>query len=226
MVCPLCHIASVRLYAQAHDRRYFRCPGCKLIILDPSQRLSAAAERDHYGTHRNDPADPGYRGFLSRLAAPLVKRLPAGAEGLDYGSGPGPTLSVMLEERGFQVRIFDPFFAPDLEALEGSYQFITATEVVEHFFHPRRELDRIDGLLRPGGWLGMMTEVVNEEQDFSTWRYARDPTHVSFYAPATLQWIARHYGWRAEWPQPNVILFQKPARPRRGNRTLPQARIR
>jgi hypothetical protein len=177
--------------------------------MDPAGWPTAAAERAHYGTHENDPSDPGYRSFLSRLADPLAERLPPGAEGLDYGSGPGPTLSVMLEERGFAVRLYDPFFAPDAMALERSYHFITATEVVEHFFHPRQEFDRLHGMLRPGGWLGIMTEVFREERDFATWRYARDPTHVCFYAPETMAWIARHYGWSAVWPHPNVVLFQK-----------------
>jgi hypothetical protein len=31
---------------------------------------------------------------------PLLERLPMRAHGLDFGSGPGATLSVLLEERG------------------------------------------------------------------------------------------------------------------------------
>lgn len=211
MQCPLCQSARVDPYAEAHGRRYFRCPVCRLVFLDPAQRLDAAAERAHYGTHENDPGDPGYRRFLARLAEPLVERLPAGAEGLDYGSGPGPTLSRMLEEQGFRMRIFDPFFAPDTAALERSYDFVTATEVVEHFFSPGEELGRVGRVLRPGGWLGVMTELLREERGFSTWRYARDPTHVSFYHTDTLRWIAERHGWSLELPRPDVALFRKPA---------------
>ena len=54
-----------------------------------------------------------YREFLSRLEhPPNVPKLPAAAEGLDFGSGPGPTLSVMLEEQGYRMSLYDPFFAP------------------------------------------------------------------------------------------------------------------
>lgn len=211
MACPLCRSAEVNLYAEAHGRRYFRCSICRLTFLDPAHRLSAAAEQAHYETHENSPLDPGYRRFLSRLSIPLVERLPAGAEGLDYGSGPGPTLSRMLEEEGCRVRIFDPFFSPDASVLERSYDFITATEVVEHFFSPRDEFDRMERMLRPGGWLAIMTEMLPEERAFSTWRYARDPTHVCFLSPATLHWIAGHYGWSMVLPQRNVVVFQKPA---------------
>ena len=211
MTCPLCGSARVGPYAEAHGRRYHRCAVCRLTFVDPAHRPGAVAERAHYGTHQNDPGDPGYRRFLGRLAEPLLERLPAGAEGLDYGSGPGPTLSLMLEERGHPMRIFDPFFAPDPSVLERSYDFITATEVVEHFFSPGEELDRLERMLRPGGWLAVMTEVLREERDFSTWRYARDPTHVSLFHPATLRWIAEHYGWRLELPRPDVALYRKPA---------------
>ncbi|HEX2092860.1 MAG TPA: class I SAM-dependent methyltransferase [Longimicrobiaceae bacterium] len=181
--------------------------------MDPADRPEAAAEREHYGTHRNDPADPGYRAFLDRLAAPLAERLPPGARGLDYGSGPGPTLPVMLRERGFPMEVYDPFFAPDPTPLGRAYDFITCTETIEHFHSPADELDRLDRMLRPGGWLGVMTELFTGERAFGEWRYARDPTHVCFYRPETVEWIAARHGWALEVPGRNVVLFRKPAAP-------------
>lgn len=177
--------------------------------MNPGARLAPDAERAHYDFHENDPADEGYRAFLSRLATPLVRKLAPGAEGLDYGSGPGPTLSVILEEQGFGMTIYDPFFAPEEGALRRTYDFITCTETVEHFFRPREEFERLDALLRPGGWLAAMTEIRREDVPFRDWRYARDPTHVSFYRVATMDWIAGHFGWHRELPHPNVVLFQK-----------------
>lgn len=215
--CPLCRDGRAEPREQAHGRRFLRCPVCSLVFLDPAQRLDAVAERAHYDTHENDPADPRYRGFLSRLADPLIQRLTPGAAGLDYGSGPGPTLSVMLQERGFDVRLFDPFFASDPAVLDRTYDFISLTEVAEHFFAPRDEFDRMERMLRPGGWLALMTEVLREDQALASWRYARDPTHVCFYAPDTLCWIAEHYGWTLEAPRENVALFQKPGATRGGN---------
>jgi SAM-dependent methyltransferase len=208
--CPLCEAGPAALRAQAHGRSYYQCPQCRLTFVDSTQHLDADAERAHYQTHQNDPRDPRYRGFLSRLAEPLVARLENGAEGLDYGSGPGPTLSLMLEERGYRMRIFDPFFAPDRSALDGSYDFITATEVVEHFHSPRQEFERLDELLRPGGWLGIMTGWLGDEQDIAAWYYARDPTHIVFLSPATAGWIASHFNWQLWLPQENVALFRKP----------------
>ena len=207
--CPLCRAERVRFFARAHTRDYFECDVCRLVFVAPDQRLDPTAERAHYGTHENHPADRRYRAFLSRLADPLVERLPAGAEGLDYGSGPGPTLSLMLRERGFRVECYDPFFAPDPGALRRSYDFITCTETAEHFFRPGEELERLDGALRPGGWFALMTEMLQEGRPLEHWRYARDPTHVCFYRPGTIEWIAGRFAWSPEFPHPTVVLFRK-----------------
>jgi len=207
--CPLCGANSPTPPILAEGRRYLDCPTCGLIWMHPGDRLSGEEERARYETHENHPHDAGYRAFLARLCTPLVLRLPAGAEGLDFGSGPGPTLSVMLEEQGFPMWIFDPFFAPDARALDRQYEFITCTETAEHFFEPGREFRRLDRLLRPGGWLGVMTEVVEEDRAFQGWYYVRDPTHVAFYRRSTLEWIATAYDWSVEFPHRNVALFRK-----------------
>ncbi len=161
-------------------------------------------------THENDPTDPGYRAFLDRLASPLIERLPAGAEGLDYGAGPGPTLSKMLEEAGHPTAVYDPFFAPDRSRLDRTYDFITCTETAEHFHAPGEEFVRLDGLLRQAGWLGLMTEVRDESRPFESWWYVRDATHVCFYSADTLRWIGDRFDWELERPHRNVALFRKP----------------
>lgn len=180
------------------------------MAVPPTDRPTATEERARYESHENDPADPDYRAFLDRLAAPLMERLPPAAEGLDYGAGPGPALARMLEEAGHSMAIYDPFFAPDPAALNYTYDFVACTETAEHFHAPGEEFSRLDALLRPGGWLGLMTEVLDASQSFETWWYARDPTHVCFYAPPTLRWIADHFGWDMERPHRNVALFHKP----------------
>lgn len=191
-------------------RRYFLCSDCDLVWLCAEQRPTSEAELAHYGLHQNDPSDPHYRRFLDRLAAPLAKWLSPGACGLDYGSGPGPTLSVMLAERGFPTTIYDPFFAPDGSVLETTYDFITCSETAEHFFAPGEEFVRLDGLLRPGGLLGIMTGIREPGRDFATWHYVRDPTHVCFYSVETLHWLARRHGWSLQLPGRNVAIFRKP----------------
>jgi SAM-dependent methyltransferase len=179
--------------------------------MDPGDRLCRAEERAHYGLHENSPADPAYRAFLNRLAVHLVPLLPAGAEGLDFGCGPGPTLSVMLREQGFRMTDYDPFFVPDQAALARRYDFITCTEAAEHFFHPALEFARLDALIRPGGRLGVMTRLLEDDDAFAGWSYRRDPTHVVFYKRATFAVLAANYGWSVEFPAPDIVLCEKRA---------------
>ncbi|KAJ4457260.1 putative class I SAM-dependent methyltransferase [Paratrimastix pyriformis] len=184
--------------------------------MDPSHRMEADAERARYDAHHNEPGDLKYRAWLDRLAVPLAAKLAPGAEGLDFGCGPGPVLAQMLAQRGFGVALYDPFYAPDPEGrvLGRGYDFVTCTEAAEHFYEPLKELALLDRLLRPGGWLGLMTDLVRPEVPFGQWHYPRDPTHVCFYRPATLAWAAARFGWEApESPTRNVFLFHKPASP-------------
>ncbi len=121
----------------------------------------------------------------------------------------------MLEEQGFPMRVYDPFFANDRDALGPAYDFITCTETAEHFADPAGEFERLDRMLKPGGWLAVMTEVYRGPWPFAEWRYARDPTHLCFYRPETMAWIAEKFGFRMMEPHPTVRLFKKLAVPTR-----------
>ena len=79
----------------------------------PYQFLSPKEEKSEYDLHENSSDDPGYRRFLARLFDPVSHQLAPNSYGLDFGSGPGPTLSVMFEEAGHSMEIYDPFFAPE-----------------------------------------------------------------------------------------------------------------
>ena len=116
----------------------------------------------------------------------------------------------MLEEHGFDMSIYDPLFARRPDVLKRSYDFITCTETAEHFHYPSAEFERLDHLLRPGGWLAVMTQW-SDDKDFDRWSYARDVTHVSFYRLETMVWLADHFGYRLEVPRRDVALFYKEA---------------
>jgi cyclopropane fatty-acyl-phospholipid synthase-like methyltransferase len=191
-------------------RDYWRCGRCEARFLDPGQLPSADEERAHYRHHRNDPDDPGYRAFLSKLARPLLEKLRPGSQGLDYGSGPGPALARMLEEVGHDMALFDPFFFPDRSVLETTYDVIVCTETAEHFHRPGDEFLRLDRLLRPGGWLGVMTCFQTDDSHFASWHYRRDPTHVVFYRESTMRHLAAMRGWTCEIPTKDVALMRKP----------------
>ena len=180
------------------------------MFVPPLQFLSAEDERATYDLHQNSPEDEGYRRFLSRLFIPMHARLRPGSHGLDFGSGPGPTLSVMFEESGHSMTIYDHFYARNHSALEQSYDFITASEVVEHLHHPRTELDRLWSLLKPSGSLGVMTKLVQDRQSFAQWHYKNDRTHVCFFSRSTFEWLAIQWQAQLTFAEHDVMLFYKP----------------
>jgi hypothetical protein len=208
-VCPLCAATELVPWFRDLRREYLRCGACALVHVPGAHHLAADEEKRRYDQHNNDPADPAYRRFLSALYRPMVERLTAGAAGLDYGSGPGPTLSLMFEEAGFPMRIYDPFYADDPATLRIRYDFVTCSETVEHFSRPGQEWERLAGLLKPGAWLGIMTGILMPGLEFGRWYYKDDPTHVCFYAPETFEWIATRHRLRVEFPAPSVVLLQR-----------------
>lgn len=178
--------------------------------MDPAHWPTAREEHHQYRLHQNDPYDPAYRAFLMRLAGPLSEKLPPHQTVLDYGAGPGPALAALMREAGHNVAIYDPFFASDRSVLEATYDAVTCTETAEHFHDPAQEFARFQKLLRPGGWLAVMTCFQTDDAAFANWHYRKDPTHVVFYREDTFRYLARHYGWSCAIPRKDVVLMQKP----------------
>jgi SAM-dependent methyltransferase len=208
--CPVCQATPCRHFTQVQTRHYWRCTRCQATFLDPGQWPGPLAEQAEYRLHRNDIADPRYRQFLSRLAGPLLQRLPPGLSGLDYGCGPAPALAAMLTEAGHRMALYDPLFFDDPGVLDSRYDFITCTEVAEHFRAAHAEFTRLNRLLRPGGCLAVMTRFQTDDAAFAGWHYRRDPTHLVFYREATFRAIASQQGWHCEIPCANVVLMRKP----------------
>lgn len=208
-LCPLCAEPQTLAFHRDQRRPYRRCSRCLLVFVPVAHHLSPEEERGHYLNHENSPDDTAYRRFLARLEGPLSRRLSRPCTGLDFGCGPGPTLSAMLEERGHEVVLYDPYFAPDPSALGRCYDFITATEVIEHLSRPGKVLDLLWSRLKPGGWLGLMTSLLDEDTAFDGWYYKNDPTHVSFFARESLLWLGQRWGVAPEFPAEGVILMHK-----------------
>ncbi|MBW7472631.1 class I SAM-dependent methyltransferase [Marinobacter sp. F4218] len=213
MTCPVCEQGQLMDFQTVGARHYLRCPVCEATVMSESCRLSEAEEKAVYDYHENDTGDPGYRRFLSKLAEPLLERLEPGLSGLDFGCGPGPELAGMLKEAGMEMCVYDPFFHPSTDVLNRRYDFLTCTEVIEHLHRPSKVFHQLDELLKPGGWLGIMTCFQTDDARFANWHYRRDPTHVVFYREQTLAVIAGQLGWELTVPRKDVALLRKPPIP-------------
>ena len=206
--CSLCEAADGNAFYQ-DGREYLRCPICDLVFVPPHYFLSSREEKSVYDKHENASNDPRYRVFLNRLFLPLSQCLPSNSHGLDFGSGPGPTLSLMFEEAGHSMKIYDPFYAPENKPAQEEYDFISVSEVLEHLHHPRRELEQLWSCLKPNGTLGIMTKRVVKQKSFSQWHYINDPTHVCFYSIDTFKWLAMHWQATLTFPDTDVVLLRK-----------------
>ncbi len=209
-VCRLCLSKDQIFYARIGIKSYLRCENCDLVWMDPAHYLSSTEEIEHYKLHENIVEDPRYREFLGRILGPLERQLNPGSKGLDFGCGPGPALAKMLEESGHTVSLFDPIFENEVSVLEKVYDFVTATEVVEHLHNPREEFRQISSLLRPGGILALMTRFRPAKESFAEWHYHRDPTHIVFYTPKVFAYIAKEYNYKIEeLVAPDIAIFKK-----------------
>lgn len=207
--CPLCGRASLFFFYRDKRRSYLRCNHCHIVAVPPEYLLCAEAEKSVYDQHENDPEDEKYRRFLSRTFEPLIAQLPNDAKGLDFGCGPGPTISVMAEEVGLSVSNYDLYYHNTPEVLEHYYDFVTITEVIEHVADAKALLTRLDSLLSSGGVLAVMTSRMVDADAFGQWYYKNDPTHIRFYSIETFEWVAHYFDWHLEIVDRDVVFFHK-----------------
>jgi SAM-dependent methyltransferase len=206
--CPLCNNLDVALFFEDKRRAYNRCCDCKLVFVPKHYWLSRVDEKAVYDLHENDAQDQGYRQFLSRLSEPLLERLGPKQKGLDFGCGPGPTLSCLLEEQGHQVDLYDPLYFNNTSVFSKRYDFICSTEVVEHLHDPNKDWAMLFKMLNQGGWLGIMTKLVVDEQVFSRWHYIHDMTHICFYSRETFVYLAQRFNVELNFVAKDVVLFK------------------
>lgn len=207
LACPLCLCEKNDPFFTDNIREYVHCPNCELIFVPKKYWLSLAEEKGVYDLHENDPEDLGYRRFLSRLTTPLFDRIGECENGLDFGCGPGPTLSVILEEQGHQVALYDPIYYPNSWMLQRKYDFICSTEVVEHLHNPNETFTLFFKMLEENGCIAIMTKLVLNKSAFEKWHYIRDMTHVCFYSEATFAYIAKRFNAEYEILGSDVILM-------------------
>lgn len=211
--CPLCRGKNTAPFFEDKKRVYLTCGHCHLVFVPRTYWLNPEAEQAVYDLHQNDLRDPGYRKFLSRLTLPLLKKLKPNQKGLDFGCGPGPALAEMITAAGHEMAIFDLFYHNTPEVLARPYDFICATEVVEHLQDPHKVFHTLFSILKPGGCLGIMTKQVIDQEAFSRWHYIRDLTHICFFSPPTFEYLADQFNADLDFIGTDVILLTKKTGP-------------
>ena len=194
--CPACGYAFVADpwldFAEIYDERYYAGRGADPLVdynfeLDYPERTIRRYEWDGIATVVADLTD-GFDG-------PCTQRW------LDYGCGNGGLVRYLGGRRGVDACGFEPgaialqasargipmLSVDDLAVQDGSFDVVSAIEVLEHTLDPVAELRRMRRLLRPGGLLFVTTGNSRPYADrLSRWRYVVPEIHISFFEPRTL----------------------------------------
>ncbi|MDW7730640.1 MAG: class I SAM-dependent methyltransferase [Bacillota bacterium] len=207
ITCSLCS-SQASFFYQFRSLCYYRCSNCRSIMLDPGMYLPKEKEKSRYEEHNNDINDPGYQQFVMPVVKKVEQKFNQTHSGLDFGAGTGPVITKLLQEKGFNVQVYDPFFCNNPAVLSQTYNFIVCCEVIEHFHFPAREFELLRSLLKPGGSLYLMTEIYHDGIDLGKWYYKNDPTHVFFYHEHALDWIKKHFKFSALKREGRLIHFE------------------
>lgn len=206
--CNLCQ-GKTQAFFQGRHGEYFICEQCRGISLSPKYFPAPEAEKARYKTHNNDVKDVRYQKFVSPIVNEVLADCLPQDQGLDFGCGTGPVIRYLLQQEGYSIAQYDPFFWNNPEILKQSYDYIICCEVIEHFHNPDQEFRQLYSLLNSDGKLYCMTELVTEEINFQNWSYKEDFTHVFFYHPETIEWIQQEYGFRKSEIKGRLIILEK-----------------
>lgn len=205
MNCTLCNSPLLK----NQEEEYYNCTICRAWVKDKGLYLTPEEEKLRYLTHNNDINDPRYRKFTSPITNVIFENFGVQHKGLDFGSGTGPVISGVLKEAGYNVKQFDPYFANDPGLLLLQYDYIFACEVVEHFYDPAKEFGQLFAMLKAGGKLILMTHLYEENIDFNTWYYRKDPTHVFIYCKETFEYIATKFGFEKPEIKDRLVVLRR-----------------
>lgn len=212
MTCKIC-FSHTKKYSDPHSSKtYTHCLNCQCIALEPSFWVSKKDERNQYDQHKNSLENEGYvkmfEDFLDFFWKDIVPESPFV---LDFGSGPTPVLATLLQRRGALVTCYDKFYHPDTSFEHHHYDLITSTEVFEHLENPLETLRHLTQHVKNKGYIAIMTLFHDNSMEiFWKWWYRRDPTHIVFYTPLTLQYLAKQCGLALiKTDDKRIALFQK-----------------
>jgi SAM-dependent methyltransferase len=203
------------------DFSFRRCDVCGLVfVANPRTDFASLYDAAYY---RGDGAD-SFVNYLEEMGNPqtirvyewrgIVRAVQSLCDGkavrwLDFGCGLGGLVHY-ARARGFpNIYGYDQGWGADwarrhriplldddqLREQAGSFDVVTAIEVIEHIPGPLGPLAQIASLLRPGGLFFLTTgNAAPHRESFTSWKYVHPDIHVTYFEPRTLSAAYRRGG--------------------------------
>lgn len=221
------HVADVRGRVVRRVFHLRRCPACGLaFVANPCTDYARIYDKAYYLGRGADPLvdyvyemrRPGHTVRMHEWAG-VVERVrsltPVNRETrwLDFGCGNGGLVRYVRDTVGCDVAGYDlgwitakaaraglPILNDQqLDAADGSFDVVTAIEVLEHVAEPPEVLRRIRRLLKPGGLFFYTTgNAAPHRNRLAAWGYVRPDIHLSYYEPQTLTRLLTEAGFVTE----------------------------
>jgi len=221
--CQMCGGFTIPFWKRA---RIFGCRSCGLLSLCelPSQgHLSDYYERIWKSPIENAEGKGGTDRRLAQLFADCLARTLnlenfRGLRLMEFGAGRGHMMAA-LNDAGAEIYGVDLYSSAELKCLGLkafrdfadlpvgiSFDGIVCMEVIEHLSEPWVIFERLKNLLRPGGWILITTpnaKGLNAWLTRSNWREFKNPGHLFFFTPKSLDKFLRRCGYsnpqRLKW---------------------------
>lgn len=196
---------------------------CFYFVEDPEIDFDKVYDEDYYDGRGADPLinynheienfATTVRNYEWRGIAKCVQSCMGKLDGLtwlDYGCGTGGLVRYCNENLPVKAHGFDqssvtkkaliPILSEEeLESLQGSFDVITAVEVIEHCIDPLTEFTKLRKLLKPGGLLFCTTGNTEPfASNILEWSYYVPDIHVSLFQPKSLEYCLSNTGFRFE----------------------------
>lgn len=199
---------------------YFRCPKCGFcsapeMVSWSKERFLADIYNDDYAT-----VDPDYASERPVTNARMLTAMfPAfaGRRHLDFGGGNG-VLSQALQDSHWSSTSFDPLVDTGINPENlGHFDLISAFEVFEHVPDIHQVLGLLSSSLRAEAVLVFSTGLSDGEiipNGRLTWWYAAPRNgHISLFSRASLEHLAKRYGFGFQSMKPWLHMFVRSALP-------------